>query len=78
MSEMSTRESWERVSEGLKKCVSRSKELALAQKNTQWDDIARSFEGILKSAAKMYESRALTRAEVVKMTDEISKTIKAE
>lgn len=73
MSEMTDVEAFERFAEGLKKAASRARELGIAQKSKDWGNVATMLDGIRINGEKMYNARALSRQDVLKMLDERQK-----
>lgn len=73
MAEMTGAESFERVTEGLKKSSSLLRDLARIQKNNKWFQAAKSIDGILQSAETIYKSKGQSRQEALTMADQINK-----
>lgn len=69
MSEMTSAESIERFSEGMKKAISRARELAAAQRDRNWNKLAFQLQKILDQGIKIFKEKALTEAEVMAMTE---------
>lgn len=76
MAEMTSRESYERFKEGLSKSISRSRELAKASNNRSWNQIAFQLEKFLAKGVEVYNSKATSDAEVVRLLNQIQAEIK--
>ncbi len=72
MSEMNIIESAERVREGLKIAASRARELAAAQGNPSWLQVALNLDELRHNAEKIIQSRSLSRQAVLEMADRIA------
>lgn len=73
MTDMTPNESYERFQEGMKRAVSRARELGEAQKNADWNKIAFRLECLLDNGRKLFLSKALSRQAALKMIEERSK-----
>lgn len=76
MSDMTLKETTERLMEGLKMAASRAKELGRAQNSPAWTKISNSLELMRTNCEMMIKSKGLTRAEVLRMVDQRQKTFK--
>lgn len=76
MSDMTNIESFERFSEGLKKAASRSRELAVAQKDDQWNKVAFMLDSLCSKGNDIFRGRAIPRQEALKMADNIEERLK--
>lgn len=69
MVDMTLNESMERFREGIKKAASRSRELGILQKNSNWTKIAFQLEKLLHNGNKLYSGHAISRGEALKILD---------
>ncbi len=76
MSLMQKNESFERFSEGLKKSISRAKELGVAQDNYNWTKIAILLEGLLNKGIGFYNAKQISRQDTLAILDQLQKDIK--
>lgn len=73
---MEHKEAVERVAEGLKSAADCARQLKSLQGNPDWDLIAKHLDALGLKAKKMYEGRALTHAESIKMVDQYQAEMK--
>lgn len=70
---MEAKESWERFEQGLKSSASCARQLGVAQKNASWTKVAFALESLIVKGSTIYTRRALSRSDVLKMTEDRSK-----
>lgn len=70
---MNHTEAVERVAEGLKSAADCARQLKKLQGNPDWDVIAKHLDDLGYKAKKMYDSRALTHDESIKLVDQYEK-----
>ncbi len=70
VSEMTEVEIFERFTEGLKKSISRFRELGRLQENQGWGQLAFQLEALLKTGTEYYNQSPLTRQMALNMIDE--------
>ena len=70
---MEAKESWERFEQGLKIAASCARQLGIAQKNRDWTKVAFAMESLVSKGQTIYSRRALSRSEVLKMTEDRAK-----
>lgn len=73
MSDMQEQESIERFIEGMKKAASRARELAAAQKNNDWLNVAKMLDGVRVNGIKLYNGRSMTRQDTLALLDQRQK-----
>lgn len=69
MSTMEHAETFDRYKEGMKKSISRCRELGAAQKNMNWFTIANHLEGILSKGESFYRGKAVSRQDALNMIE---------
>ena len=71
--DMTPNESHERFCEGLKKASSRMREIGCAQKDRSWNQVAFQLDKIRDEGTRAFQSKPLTEAEVMKLTEQRAK-----
>lgn len=74
---MEHKESVERFVEGLKKAISRTKELGHAQKNNDWFQVSTHLRGILHNGQELLKQKPPSRQETLQMIGQREKLVAA-
>jgi hypothetical protein len=73
---MEKNESIERFVEGLSKASDRARQLAKAQKNSSWLQVAINLDELCRKGRQMYASRQISRQDALGIADQIvSRTV---
>lgn len=78
MSDMTLIESVERFDESLKRASSRAKELGRLHNDKSWNSLASAIDGLRKNGIDIYESKQMSRQDVLSFLDKHQKTMTKE